>query len=91
MDFFVGVNSKNRDGILLGPSEYYNEAVNKMIFIYTNRKYTNGERLVPGYYLYKGVYDYTTVLGYTNSVHSFKEYAWDPAKIKDLYFLNSKR
>ncbi len=71
--YFLSVLSTGYNGVLVSDSSNapYN-MFDKMIFVYTKDKYATSSPLKSGYYSYRGIYDYTTVMGYLNSVHSFK-------------------
>lgn len=85
-----GALSSNYLGTLFGSA--HNEIslhfdMNKLIFVYGKRPYASGQSLEGAYYIYTGIYNYQTVMGSMNSVHSFKEIDMRK-KGKDLYFYN---
>lgn len=83
-----GALSSNHLGTLFGSA--HNEIslhydMNKLIFVYGTKPYASGQSLEGAYYIYTGIYNYQTVMGSMNSVHSFKEIDMRK-KGKDLYF-----
>lgn len=85
-----GALSSNYLGTLFGSA--HNEIslhfdMNKLIFVYGKKPYASGQSLEGAYYIYTGIYNYQTVMGSMNSVHSFKEIDMHK-KGKDLYFYN---
>lgn len=83
-----GALSSNHLGTLFGSA--HNEIslhfdMNKLIYVYGKKPYASGQSLEGAYYIYMGIYNYQTVMGSMNSVHSFKEIDMRK-KGKDLYF-----
>lgn len=92
-----GALSSNALGTLFGGGKgelRWTFGMYKLIFVFGTKTgpqpYAAGQSLEGAYYTYVGVYNYRTVLGTMNSVHSFKPFDAKPA-LKGLYFYGPRR
>lgn len=61
-----------KGGIIVEAKEGYTRGDN-LLFLKTNQKYADGDALNSGYYVYDGLFQYTSILGIKHTIYSFKE------------------